>query len=97
MRYRRVSREIPRRAAARVTLPPVWRRASTRCTRSTLPSASASAGDSGAFGWARASAAADAAGMAGSPSSVALTTGASERSATRSITFASSRTFPGHG
>ena len=88
---------MPRRAAARVTLPAVWRKASTRCSRSTLPSASASAGDSGPFGRTPLSAGAVAAGTAGSPSSSALTTGASDRSATRSITFASSRTFPGHG
>src|SRR4030095_11307374 len=93
MRGRQVLGEIPSTAAVREMFQSVWRR--TSATRSRTASSSelappgatpAGTGDEGTAGE-----------TGGRPSASAVTSGSLDRSATRSIRLASSRTLPGHG
>jgi hypothetical protein len=91
MRYRRVFRGTPSRRAAREMFHAVARSASTTCSRPRSPGS-----------WPSAGSAVDSIGIAGlaadgSPSISAVSARASASSAARSMTFASSRTLPGHG
>src|SRR5206468_7882861 len=89
MRARSVFREIPSTAAVREIFQLVWRK--TSATRSRTASSSELAAPAGAGAEGPGSA------TGVSPSASAVTSGSLDRSATRSIRLASSRTLPGHG
>ncbi len=93
MRARSVFREIPSTAAVREIFQLVWRRTSATRSRTASSSELAPPAAPPAGGGAEGSGAATGV----SPSASAVTSGSLDRSATRSIRLASSRTLPGHG